>query len=235
MFPIRDHNPSEQTPYVTWGLIALNIAVFLWLYAGAGSPMARDYAIYQWGMIPARLSHGQGFSTLITAMFLHGGWWHLAGNMLFLWIFGDNLEAAFGRVRFLGFYLSCGIAAALAQFAAEPNAIGPVIGASGAIAGVLGGYLLLYPKARIDVLFIFIVFFRVFQISAWIVLSLWLGLQVFDFAGNANGSIAYWEHFGGFAMGLLLTLPAKLRQKPALALSDPPARKTTISVVRRRQ
>ena len=151
--------------------------------------------------------------------------------MLFLWIFGDNLEAAFGRARYLAFYLTCGIAAALAQYATDPYSFGPVIGASGAIAGVMGGYLLLFPKARIDVLVIFIVFFRVFQIRAWIVLSLWLGLQLFDFAGNANGSVAYWEHFGGFAMGLLLTLPAKLRQKPVA--SGPSARKTTIPSVRR--
>ena len=235
MFPIRDHNPSEQTPYVTWGLIALNIAVFLWLYAGAGSPMARDYAIYQWGMIPARLSHGQGFSTLITAMFLHGGWWHLAGNMLFLWIFGDNLEAAFGRLRFLVFYLICGVVAALAQYAADPHAMAPVVGASGAIAGVMGGYLLLYPSARIDVLFIFIVFFRVFQIPAWTVLGVWLGLQMFDFADSGAGSIvAHWEHFGGFAAGFLLTLPVKLRQIPAPPPELPP-RKTTIPATRRRE
>ena len=229
MFPIRDHNPSGVTPYVTWGLIALNVGAFLWLYVGMG-PSARAYAIFDYGMIPARLSLGQGYGTLITAMFLHGGWWHIAGNMLFLWIFGDNLEAVFGRVRYVGFYLICGVAAALAQFAADPGSTGPVIGASGAIAGVMGGYLLLYPKARIDVLLIFVIFFRVFQIRAWVVLGLWLGLQVFDYAGGSTGGVAYWEHFGGFAMGLLLTLPVKLRQTPG---SVPEARKSTIPVVRR--
>ena len=229
MFPIRDHNPSGVTPYVTWGLIALNVGAFLWLHVGMGSH-ARAYAIYDYGMIPARLAQGQGYGTLITAMFLHGGWWHIAGNMLFLWIFGDNLEAVFGRVRYVGFYLICGVAAALAQFAADPGSTGPVIGASGAIAGVMGGYLLLYPKARIDVLLIFVIFFRVFQIRAWVVLGLWLGLQVFDYAGGSTGGVAYWEHFGGFATGLLLTLPVKLRQTPG---SVPEARKSTIPVVRR--
>ncbi len=174
MFPIRDHNPSTITPYVTWGLIAVNCAVFIYGHLLLPSEIARNYFQFQWGMIPARLSYGQAWITVLTSMFLHAGWLHLGGNMLFLWIFGDNLEAVMGRLRFVMFYLTCGLLAAGAEYLAAPWARYPVIGASGAIAGVLGGYLLLYPKARVDVLVIFVIFFRVFPIPAWIVLGLWI-------------------------------------------------------------
>ena len=147
-------------------------------------------------------------------MFLHGGLLHLAGNMLFLWIFGDNMEDEMGHVGYLLFYLASGIGAGMAHVLAAPYSAVPTVGASGAIAGVMGGYLLLFPKARVDILFIFIVFFRIFTIPAWIMLALWFGLQIFGGAG-ANpdeGGVAYWAHAGGFVVGALLTLPVFFRK-----------------------
>ncbi len=212
MFPIRDHNPSGRTPYVTRALILLNIAVFLsyWLRMESDTQLA--WFFYTWGLVPENLMRGGGVETLITHMFLHGGWLHLAGNMLFLWIFGDNMEDSFGHIGFLAFYLAVGLCGAALQIAADPWSPVPMVGASGAIAGVLGGYLLMFPKAKVDVLFIFIIFFRVFSIPAWIVLGVWFGIQVFYGATNAQDGVAYLAHVGGFVGGLVLTLPAWLRR-----------------------
>lgn len=213
MFPIRDHNPSGRTPYVTFGLIALNALVFLGYWTSLP-----DYQIDRffqvWGLVPAALTQGQGWANILTSMFLHAGWMHILGNMLFLWIFGDNLEDEMGHAGFLAFYLLSGLAAALAQVAMDPASPVPMVGASGAIAGVMGGYLLLYPKARVDVLFIFIIFFRIFAIPAWIVLGVWFGLQVFSGLSVPGdmGGVAYWAHAGGFAGGAILGLPAFLRR-----------------------
>ena len=213
MFPIRDHNPSGATPYVIWGLIAVNVAVFLWTRLFLPSETAQAYFDFQWGMIPARLSLGQGWATVFTAMFLHGGWLHLGSNMLFLWIFGDNMEAAFGRGRFLLFYLASGLIAAAAEYGMGPLSRHPVIGASGAIAGVLGGYLVLFPKARVDVVIIFVIFFKVFPLPAWTVLGFWIVVQVYSGATEQSDGVAYWEHIGGFVGGLVLSLPLWLRRK----------------------
>lgn len=213
MFPIRDHNPSGRTPYVTFGLIALNALVFLSYWTSLqGDEIDRFFQI--WGLVPAALTQGQSLATIMTSMFLHAGWLHLLGNMLFLWIFGDNLEDEMGHAGFLGFYLLSGIAAALAQVAMDPTSFVPMVGASGAIAGVMGGYLLLYPKARVDVLFIFIIFFRIFAIPAWIVLGVWFGLQVFSGLSVPGdmGGVAYWAHAGGFAGGMIFGLPAFFRR-----------------------
>lgn len=213
MFPIRDHNPSGQTPYVTIALIAINILVFLWYFTQLTEWQLNDFFM-TWGLIPARFMSGDGVQTIFTSMFLHGGWMHLAGNMLFLWIFGDNLEEEMGHVGFLLFYLACGVAAGLAQALPDPGSPVPMVGASGAIAGVMGGYLMLFPRAKVDVLFIFLIFFRIFAIPAWIVLGLWLGIQIFSglsIPGDMGG-VAYWAHVGGFVAGLVLTLPVWLRR-----------------------
>lgn len=213
MFPIRDHNPSERTPYVTFTLIGINIAVYLIGLATLQSDqdIARFY--FDYAMIPARLTEGDNYPALVTSIFLHAGFMHLAGNMLFLWIFGDNLEDKMGHIPFLIFYLFCGIGASLAQFAAEPSSVVPMVGASGAIAGVMGGYLLLFPKAKVDVFIFFIVFFRIFPIPAWIMLGLWFGLQLFNGIGSnlTGGGVAYWAHAGGFVIGFVATLPLWLR------------------------
>ncbi len=214
MFPIRDHNPSGRTPYVTWALIAANVAIFLLYWPFLTTEIEAWQFFVTWGVTPLRVVHGEGLHTLVTSMFLHGGWMHLLGNMLFLFIFGDNLEEALGHVGFLAAYLAAGLAAAGLQIAADPRSMVPMVGASGAIAGVLGGYLLLFPKARVDVLLIFVVFFRIIPVPAWIVLGLWFGLQI---VGGLNtpsdaGGVAYWAHAGGFVAGILLTLPLWLRR-----------------------
>lgn len=214
MFPIRDHNPSGRTPYVTYALMALNIGVFLSYVGLMGDPEALGLFYYDYALLPARLSAGEGFAGLLTSMFLHGGWMHLAGNMLFLWIFGDNVEDEMGHGRYLAFYLACGVAAGLGQVLTEPQSWIPMVGASGAIAGVMGGYLLLFPRAKVDILFIFIIFFRIFVIPAWIVLMVWFAMQFIGGIGAApgTGGVAYWAHAGGFAAGILLTLPLWLKR-----------------------
>lgn len=213
MFPIRDHNPSGRTPYVTIALIAVNVLIFLWYFLTMSEYQIGEF-FWNWGLIPARFLSGDGVQTIVTSMFLHAGWLHLIGNMLFLWIYGDNLEEQMGQLGFLAFYLAAGLAAALAQVLPDPGSIIPMVGASGAIAGVMGGYLLLFPRAKVDVLFIFVIFFRIFAIPAWIVLGIWFGLQIFSGLNtpSESGGVAYWAHAGGFIAGLVLTLPVWLRR-----------------------
>ncbi len=214
MFPIRDHNPSGRTPYVVHTLMAANILVFL-----IGLPIMGDdralWAVYDsYAVVPAEINAGQDLFTLVTSMFLHGGFMHLAGNMLFLWIFGDNLEDEMGHLLFALFYLIGGIGAGLIHVMAAPDSVVPTIGASGAIAAVMGGYLLLFPKAKVDILLILVVFFKIFPIPAWVMLGLWLLMQ---FLGGASanpdeGGVAYWAHAGGFVVGFLLTVPLWIRR-----------------------
>ena len=213
MFPIRDHNPSGRTPYVVYALLIANILVYLGTLDVMSGDQETYYFLYDWAIVPDRISDGQGYETLITSLFLHGGIMHLGGNMLFLWIFGDNLEGEMGHAKFLAFYLTCGIGAGLIHVLVAPGSIVPTVGASGAIAGILGGYLLLFPKARVDVLIIFIVFFRIFPIPAWIMLAIWFALQLVGGFGSDpdTGGVAYWAHVGGFAVGLALTLPLWLK------------------------
>ncbi|WP_368188359.1 rhomboid family intramembrane serine protease [Aestuariibius sp. HNIBRBA575] len=213
MFPIRDHNPSNRIPYVCYALIAANIAVFLLTY-GIQDNWALSQLYFDYALIPRRLNDGDNPQALITSMFLHAGFMHLAGNMLFLWIYGDNMEDELGHFGFLAFYLTAGIGAGLAQYAASPTSPVPMVGASGAIAGVMGGYLLLFPKAKIDVLVIFIIIFKIFPIPAWIVLGVWFGLQLLNGLGSdvAGGGVAYMAHLGGFIAGLILTIPIWMRR-----------------------
>ena len=213
MLPIRDHNPSGRLPFVTYMLMAANIGIFL-CYAGAFSDIPTINHIYlTWGMIPERISAGEGYFTLFSSMFLHGGWMHLAGNMLFLWIFGDNIEDEMGHLPYLGFYLLTGIAAGLIHYISAPLSGVPTLGASGAIAGVMGGYLLLYPKAKVDILLILIVFFRIFPIPAWIVLMIWFAMQFLGGIGSnpETGGVAYWAHAGGFIAGLGCAIPTWIK------------------------
>ncbi len=215
MFPIRDHNPSERTPFVTYALLAANIVIFLLYWpALSGDPAALAAFWDTWAMQPVEITQGDELYTLITSMFLHGGWMHLAGNMLFLFIFGDNLEDQLGHVTFLFFYVICGVLADFGQILAAPGSPVPNVGASGAIAGVMGGYLLLFPKARVDILLIFIVFFKIIPIPAWIMLGLWMAFQVFNgiTADVSGGGVAYWAHAGGFIVGLVLLIPFWLRR-----------------------
>jgi membrane associated rhomboid family serine protease len=210
MFPIRDHNPSERTPFVTYALIVANVIVFAITWPMFADPPALERLYYTWGLVP-RLSDPV---TFVTSMFLHGGVMHLLGNMLFLWIFGDNLEDEMGHLPFLAFYLAGGLGAAFLQVAADPRSVIPMVGASGAIAGVMGGYLLLFPRARVDVLLFFIIIIRIIPVPAWIMLGVWFGLQLIGGYGASSqtGGVAYWAHAGGFVAGLVLTLPLWLRR-----------------------
>ena len=205
MFPLGDDNSARRSaPVVTYVLIALNVFVFFVELNGG------DAFIRQWAFVPQRFGTdpvGQ-MPTVFTAMFMHGGWLHLGGNMLYLWIFGDNVEDEFGPFRFLSFYLLCGIAATFAQyyFSMRSNIIN--VGASGAIAGVLGAYILMFPQAKVNVL----VYNRVVAMPALIVLGLWIGLQFFSGVGSIavtsetdKGGVAYMAHVGGFVAGFLLT------------------------------
>ena len=214
MFPIRDHNPSEGTPILTWALIALNVLIHVWQAVAVQTDMAL-YGLYDaYALIPAEISAGQDLSTLVTSTFLHGGWMHLIGNMLFLWVFGDNLEEALGRLGFVLFYLLGGVGAGLCQWAAEPLSPIPTIGASGAVAAVMGGYLLLYPKARVDVLIFIVIIIRIIPVPAWIVLALWFAFQIFGGFGAdpLTGGVAYWAHVGGFLIGFAMMVPTWVRR-----------------------
>lgn len=215
MFPIRDHNPSERTPYVTYALIAINVVIFASYWPLFDNEPALAAFFQTWGMQPQRVSSGAGLHSLVTSMFLHGGLMHLAGNMLFLWIFGDNLEDQMGHVGFALFYLAAGIGADLGQLLADPTSTAPVVGASGAIAGIMGGYLLLFPRARVDIIIIFIIFFKIFTVPAWVMLGVWFALQLFNGVASlgADGvGVAYWAHAGGFVVGLALCLPIWLKR-----------------------
>ncbi len=214
MLPIRDHNPSGRTPFVVYTLMAANILVFLSYVGVMDDPRIINRFFFDWALIPARVTQGDGAYTLITSTFLHGGFLHLAGNMLFLWIFGDNLEDEMGHLPFLLFYLACGLGAGLIHVAAGPGSTVPTVGASGAIAGVMGGYMLLYPRARVDIFIFLVILIRIIPVPSWVMLGAWLGLQVMGGIGADPdaGGVAYWAHAGGFAVGLVLTLPLWLRR-----------------------
>lgn len=214
MFPIRDHNPSQRTPFVVYALIAANVLIFLLQLPYMGSDRAlagfwADRALY-----PVLVTQHGDYTGIVTSMFLHAGWMHIAGNMLFLWIFGDNLEEQMGHFGFLVFYLAAGIAAALAHVYSAPASTVPTVGASGAIAGVMGGYLLMFPRARVDILVIIVIFIRIFTLPAWVMLGLWFGLQLFGGLSSPveGGGVAFWAHAGGFLAGIALTLPLWLRR-----------------------
>jgi membrane associated rhomboid family serine protease len=218
MFPIGDDNTQERTfPVVTYVLIALNVLFFL-VELGGG-----DQFIKQWAFIPARFSAAPASAavTILTSMFMHGGWMHLFGNMLFLWIFGDNVEDRFGHLRFLFFYLLVGLAATLAQFALAPHSTLPNVGASGAIAGVLGAYILMFPQSRVNVL----LGRQIVAMPAIIVLGMWIALQLFSGMGSIahtnetadSGGVAYMAHIGGFFAGFLLTFLFRGAMRPPSA------------------
>ena len=239
MFPIRDHNPSRGTPYVTWALIAINIVVFLTYFTRPEPEVIAVFA--DWALHPARVAEGQDLHTLISAMFLHGGLMHILGNMLFLWIFGDNLEDHFGHLGFLVFYLATGFAASAAQIVADPTSTIPNVGASGAIAGVMGGYLLLFPKARVDVMVLLGVIARMVTMPAWTMLGLWFAIQVISgFVSEiSQGGVAYWAHAGGFAAGVALVgvawLAGRSPRRVDLHPDHPPTSASPFPAVRRRR
>ena len=242
MFPLRDRNPTRHVPVVTIALIALNAAVWIFVQElGNAEGLARS--ICSLGLIPGELLGlvaegtqvplGPGATcvigdasvwyTVVTSMFLHGGWFHILGNMWFLWVFGDNIEDALGPFRFVLFYLLSGTAAAAAQVFANPDSAVPMVGASGAIGGVMGAYALLYPKVRVEMLLFFGFFVRVIPVPAIFMLGYWLLIQVLgglptlggDGQGGSGqgGGVAFWAHIGGFAAGALLVFPMRARRR----------------------
>lgn len=220
MFPYRDDNPTLRPPVVTILLIAATLAVWV-VVQGMGTDQRLAQSVCALGLVPAdllgRIPDGMSFpvgtgmycveqpgvpwQTLVSSMFLHGGWLHLLGNCWFLWLFGNNVEDAMGHVRFLVFYLACGVLAALTQVWAGPDSTIPMVGASGAISGVMGAYIILYPMVRVHIL---VIVFR-FTIPAWLMLGWWFGMQVINAQTDAVGGVAVWAHIGGFVAGALLT------------------------------
>jgi len=222
MIPIRDDAPRYSTPYVTYFLIALNVVVFLFeLWVVAENRRALNGLIYEFGVVPRRFERAiagpsnyalPGLSlTILTSMFLHGGWLHIIGNIWFLWIFGDNVEDYLGHVKYLMFYLLSGAAAAIAYILLEASSSQPTIGASGAIAGVMGAYFVLYPRARVLTLVFLIVFVTFWWLPAWVFLGYWFVLEFLSGtatsiagASQTTGGVAFWAHVGGFVAGILL-------------------------------
>lgn len=227
MFPIRDHNPSGTYPYVTVALIVLNSLAFL--YEVSLGPVLERFLL-QYGLVPILVTNFHripeiGFldvaKTFVTSMFLHGGWFHIMGNMWYLWIFGDNVEDRLGHGRFLAFYLACGIVAGLVHYGLNPSSNLPTIGASGAVAGVLGAYFLCFPRARVDILIFIFIFIQIITVPAAFVLLFWLILQLFNGAlslgagTDISGGVAWWAHIGGFLCGVVLVrlLPRRRRSR----------------------
>ena len=221
MIPLRDANPTQRAPVVTLALVAACTAVFAVELAveASGGEEALGAFFLAWGAIPGRISAALGGSGdpgaaatgVLASLFLHGGWVHLIGNMLFLWIFGNNIEDRLGRARFLAFYLVGGVAAALTQVWIDPTSEVPLVGASGAIAATLGAYIVLYPRARILTLIFFVFFYQLIEVPALVVLGYWFLLQLVDGvaslgAASAQGGVAFFAHIGGFVAGGLVGL-----------------------------
>jgi len=229
MIPLADENPSGKKPYVVYGLLALNILVYL-VEVVTTQQIARGFsinALWNWQMVPAALFtngpveikfsqfvlHYNGLQpqwlTIFTSMFMHGGFMHIAGNMLYLWIFGNNIEDALGHVKFLLFYLACGVLASLAHAYSNTQSMIPTLGASGAIAGVLGAYLFLYPRNYVRTLLMLGWFWDYVEIPAMIVLGGWFVLQLVGLGASGSmqgGGVAYWAHVGGFVAGIVLII-----------------------------
>jgi len=224
--PLFDNNPAVARPFVTWIIIALCLSGFIW-------QESLDYRtahniVYQLGFIPAvfftpanlpeNMTLVPEWSTIFTSMFLHAGWMHIGGNLLYLWIFGDNIEDILGRTKFIIFYLVGGFAASYFQALFEPESIIPLVGASGSIAAVLGAYLLMYPRANIKVLFWFFIILQVINVPAFMVLGVWIVGQFFSLSSMVESNVAYVAHIGGFFSGILLFL--FLKNKNASIFSE---------------
>lgn len=224
MIPLRDENPTEITPFVTFLIVIANVLVWL-LVENMGQGQRYLSALCEYGTIPAEVTGaaapgeiiplgatdecaigGLSRTSLLTSMFMHGGWMHLIGNMWFLWVFGNNIEDSMGHIRFLLFYLLTGVLASAAHILVAPDSIVPVVGASGAISGVMGGYIVLYPKVRVHTAIPFGFYIRVIPMSAWVVLALWFGLQLLGgwLSSSVGGGVAYGAHIGGFLAGVAL-------------------------------
>lgn len=213
ILPIKDDNPTRRAPVFTVSILLLNVGVFI--YSLSLGSIGFDVFTLRMGLIPFEVTHGVDaisptpiplYLTFLTAMFMHGGWMHLGGNMLYLWIFGNNVEDTLGRFRFLLFYVFCGVAAALGHVLSDPDSTIPMVGASGAIAGILGAYLARFPGARVHV-FVFLLFFiQIVRVPALLVLGVWFVIQLVNASadsGGVGGGVAWYAHVGGFIAGYL--------------------------------
>ena len=228
MFPLRDDNPTLQRSVVTFGIVVINIIVWIAVQGLGTSPTLAE-SVCRFGLIPGQLlgsvpegtrialgphssyliSSNPHWFSLVSHMFMHGGWFHIIGNMWFLWVFGDNVEDAMGRIRFVFFYLLCGLAAAGAQMLSDPSSAVPMVGASGAIGGVMGAYAILYPGVGVHTLIFLGFFVQRIIIPAWMMLGYWFLLQIvgaLPSVAGAGGGVAFWAHIGGFAAGVVLVL-----------------------------
>ena len=228
MFPIRDENPTAHVPIATYIIIGMNIVVWI-VVQGLGSDPAMAESFCYYALIPGDLlgnaagqtiqvGHnlacsldGQGsMETIVTSMFMHGGWLHIIGNMLFLWVFGDNVEDVMGPLRFAAFYILCGGAAAAAQITTDPGSTVPMVGASGAIGGVMGAYAVLFPRARVHLLIVLVIYVTTVSVPAILMLGYWFVLQLIagvSSLGLSGGGVAFWAHIGGFLAGIVLVFP----------------------------
>jgi membrane associated rhomboid family serine protease len=209
MLPIRDYNPTRRPSLLTWGLIVINFGVYFYL---AQNPVMDENAIARYSVIPADITAGRHLGTLITSMFLHANLLHVAGNMLFLWIFGNNVEDRLGEVKFVIIYFASGIAGSLLQVFITPNSTIPMLGASGAISGILAAYVLYFPRARV---LTFVVPFFVFTLPAFLFIGYWIALQALNAflnLGAVGGGVAFFAHVGGFATGLILAILLRPRE-----------------------
>jgi membrane associated rhomboid family serine protease len=209
MLPIRDYNPPRRRALLTWGLILINFGVYFYL---AQNPVMDENAIAQYAVIPADITAGRHLGTLITSMFLHANLLHVGGNMLFLWIFGNNVEDKLGELKFLVVYFASGIAGSLLQIYITPDSTVPMLGASGAISGLLAAYVLYFPRARI---LTFVVPFFIFTLPAYVFIGYWIALQALNAflnIGAIGGGVAFFAHVGGFGTGLILALLLRPRE-----------------------
>ena len=213
MIPLRDTIRSNSTPVVTALIILLNVLVFIYMLTL--DPYTQNHFIAQYALTPSRLH----LSAIVTSMFLHGGWMHLIGNMWFLWVYGDNVEDVLGHGKYLAFYLLCGVAAALTQYAVSPDSHVPTLGASGAIAGAMGAYLIKFPHSRILTLIPIFFFFTTIEIPAVLILLYWFALQFFSGIGSvgysqvSQGGVAWFAHIGGFISGMVLIMTMGTRER----------------------
>ena len=232
MIPLRDYNPSRTTPWVTYLLVGLNLAVFAFQIRLqlVGGEQAYAGFVYQTGLVPRYLLSPAVWSqmplpaplTIFTSMFVHAGVLHLGGNLLYLWIFGDNVEDAMGHFRFLFFYVLCGCGAAMSQVVLMPSSTIPMVGASGAIAGVLGAYLILYPGAQVLTLVFLFVFVRVMYLPAIVLLGIWFAIQIISATGGTGAGVAWFAHIGGFVVGVLAVSVLAVRYRGRMVSGNYP-------------
>ncbi len=215
-FPFHDENPTRHFPLLTIALIGANIFVFFWEFSYPGH-IASLFTNY--GLVPSHFVEApiQTYPNVFSAMFLHAGFMHLAGNMLFLWIFGNNIEDVLGKIRFITFYLICGMIAAMCHVFMDTGSEIPMVGASGAISGVLGAYLMLFPKAKVKTLVFLGILITIVRIPAAFLLIFWLGIQIYSnlAMGSEGGGVAWMAHIGGFIGGMILIIPFKASLKPS--------------------